>query len=314
MSTWQLRPMTPADYPQLLAITNRIVAVPMTMAEYVRRLELRRQEGPFVRLVAEAAGGRVCGSGTVLKPVWRAEGIYFVTASVDPDCRGQGLGSQLWAAVERQAREWGATALLTDVRDDKPADRSFAEHRGFQVTQHYFESELDLERFDPTPFLPAITDAEAMGYRFVSMAELDGPEGRRRLYELDKECSVDEPSHDPSSPAKFEDYERHVFAEPVYDPAGTYVALLGDEWAAMSGLHFPQDKDEAGVFFTGVRRGHRGKRLAQALKLLTARYARQRGVRRIITGDNERNPAMLAVNRKFGFTPLPGGYAMERGV
>lgn len=314
MSTWQLRPMTPADYPQLLAIANRIHAIPVTLDEYVRRLALRREEGPFLRLVAEAPDGRICGAGTVFKPVWRGEGVYLVRADVDPDCRGQGLGSQLWAAVERQAREWGATALLTEVRDDQPADRTFAEHRGFQVTQHYFQSEQDLERFDPTPFLSAITDAEAMGYRFASMAELDSPEARRRLFELDEECTIDEPSHDPASPSTFDDYARHVFAKAVYDPAGAYVALLGDEWAAMSGLHFPEGKDEAGVFFTGVRRAHRGKRLAQALKLLTARYARQRGVRRIITGNNERNPAMLAVNRKFGFTPLPGGYAMEREV
>jgi mycothiol synthase len=314
VNDWTLRPLTPADYPQLLAIANQLNSVPVTMDEYVRRIAMRLQEGPFFRLVAEAPGGRICGSGTVFHPVWRAEGMYYVHIAIDPDSRGAGLGSLLWAAVERQARDWGATALMSDVRDDQPADLSFAEHRGFAVTQHYFQSEQDLERFDPSPFLHAITDAQALGYRFITMAEVDDAEGRRRLFELDQECTMDEPSYDPASKTTFADYCRIVFADPVYDPKGVYIAVLGDDWAAMTGLHFTPGTGDAGVFFTGVRRAHRGKRLAQALKLLVARYARQRGARRIITGNNERNPAMLAVNRKFGFTPMPGAYMVERKV
>jgi GNAT superfamily N-acetyltransferase len=160
----------------------------------------------------------------------------------------------------------------------------------------------------------ALEAAQTAGYRFATMADVDGPDACRNLYELDMECSQDEPGFAPAGFTSYEQWAHHVFAVPLYDPKAVAIALLGEEWAGMSGLHFPIGQDAAVIFFTGVRRAHRGRKLAQALKLLTVQYALERGCTKILTGNNERNPAMLEVNRKFGFQPLPGAYHMEREV
>ncbi len=56
---------------------------------------------------------------------------------------------------------------------------------------------------------------------------------------------------------------------------------------------------------TGVIAPFQGHKVATALKLRTVEYARQHGYRTIRTFNSSRNEAMLAINRKLGFVPMP---------
>ena len=135
----------------------------------------------------------------------------------------------------------------------------------------------------------------------------------RQVYELDTECTRDEPGIAPDwRPLTYEAYHREIFANEGFDPAGIFLAEKDGALAGVCGLHFPPDKEAAWTFFTGVRRAHRGRGLAQALKLLAVQYANRRGCRKVGTGNHERNGPMLAVNRKFGFRPLTGVYAYRK--
>jgi len=64
---------------------------------------------------------------------------------------------------------------------------------------------------------------------------------------------------------------------------------------------------------TGVDRGYRGRKLAQAVKVLALRYAREvLRVNRVRTHHNTLNHPMIAIDRKFGYVQKPGIYVMVK--
>jgi RimJ/RimL family protein N-acetyltransferase len=58
----------------------------------------------------------------------------------------------------------------------------------------------------------------------------------------------------------------------------------------------------ANNMFTGMLRGFRGKGLASAAKIASLRWAAAHGVTRVFTSNDEANAAMLAINRRLGYT------------
>lgn len=64
--------------------------------------------------------------------------------------------------------------------------------------------------------------------------------------------------------------------------------------------------DERGVAeneFTAALPGYRGRGLATLCKLETVRWAKAHGIHTIVTGNDSENAAMLAINRKLGYSP-----------
>jgi GNAT superfamily N-acetyltransferase len=304
-----------ADYPALAQLYNQSALSTLAESDLLHQDQLWAMSGPTLRMALDGPDGGLAASGALWVDSWRPAGTMLIQVTVDSARRGAGLGTRLYAALEEQARGLGARVIESKCRDDAPECLKWAEQRGFRVIDRYFRSELDLTGFEPDAFAGALQAAEAAGYRFITLADVDLAAGQRRLYEVDMECAFDEPgiSHETWPPLTYEEYAQEMFPPHRFDPAAVAIAVLGDEWAGFSSLHFPPDKpDLAWVSFTGVRRAHRGRGLAQALKLLTSRYALQRGCTRVGTSNNEHNPAMLAVNRKFGFVPVPGMYILQK--
>lgn len=311
-----LRPGCDADYPAMADLYNLTAPAPLTADELAGQGERRTQAGPYLRLMLLDETGAPRGFAMLWQEPWREAGNMNFTVKVDPACHGQGGGRMLYDAIEAHARELGARVLDTFVRDDEPAWRAFAERRGYTEAEHFRRSALDLETWDPAPFRAAVDRAEAAGYEFIRLADL-GPDetAKRRLYDLDMDCARDEPGMTDNQawpPIGFDEYQRDLLTGPRFDPAGIYIAVKDGEWVALSGCHYPPDRPSADVFFTCVRRGHRGHGLAQAVKYFATLYAKEKGCRQVFTSNHENNPAMLAVNRKYGFVPLPGSYVMRK--
>lgn len=83
------------------------------------------------------------------------------------------------------------------------------------------------------------------------------------------------------------------------------------DWAAMSAIS--RFENHAYNLHTGVDRRYRGRKLAQAVKVLALRYARDvLKVNTVHTHHNTMNQPIIAIDRKFGYIQMPGTFVMKK--
>jgi RimJ/RimL family protein N-acetyltransferase len=63
--------------------------------------------------------------------------------------------------------------------------------------------------------------------------------------------------------------------------------------------------------FTGVRRSHRRRGIATALKRAQVSWAAANGYRELVTSTVEGNDAMRGVNARLGYRPLPAWIVVQ---
>lgn len=310
MNDIALRELREEDYPALAQILSDHWQETIAAEEVGRNLENIAPESIIQRLVA-VKGGVLLGSSSVSHHPWRPEGFFFLQVIVDRALRGQGVGRVLARSALNFIQENGGTRVQTQVRDDDPAALAFAQRRGFTRKYHTFMSRLDVHSFDETPFAAAIERLEGQGLRFTTLAAEGLTDANKRaLYELNRATALDVPdSEDTFLP--YENFDRQVFQASWFDPPGQILALDGDRFVGLGALSVNATDHTGGNAFTGVDREYRGRGLATALKLLVVREAKRRGVTVIETGNNSLNAPILAINRKFGYQPLPGNYTLE---
>jgi GNAT superfamily N-acetyltransferase len=236
---------------------------------------------------------------------------------VRPGSRLQGVGRLLYLDMARAAAEAGAKALRTSLLDTCPEGRAFVDRHGFSELRHTIAMQLDLQTFDDTPYDGILERLKDQGFQFTSMAELgDTEDARRKLYALNDAAVVatmgQAGEHTWSS---FEDFQERVCGSEWYHPDGQMLAINANtgDWAAMSAITRMAGKDHAYNLFTGVDLPYRGRKLGQAVKVLALRYAREiLQVQTVRTHHNTKNQPMLAIDRKFGYTQLPGTFQMEK--
>ncbi len=205
-------------------------------------------------------------------------------------------------AVSRDAKR--LTTYITLYTPDDPLV-PFLTQRGFTEVDRIVPVMLDLTAFDPANYPSPAPN----GVRFFSYAEAgDTDENRRRLYALRNALDGDVPTHDVhAEPPSFDEWQKR-FIRPEHDPHALAVAADdAGEWIGVSQLGFQEGTNIGWTFMTGVRREHRGRGIALALKLHAINAAITRGCPLILTENHEDNAPMRAINRKLGFVPdAPG--------
>lgn len=298
-----------SDYAAIVAIDNACFPeYPGTVEEWKHSDASRGANIKHRRLIAESDGEPV-GFGSY----GQFEGMYHprkfsLGLFVRPDQQGRGVGRALYGALLQALEPFEPLSLRANVREDQARTLRFLVDRGFGEDMRSWESRLDVASFDPAPFAGALERALQAGVTFASMAELRerDPDHRQKLYELDIEAGLDEPHPEPITPVSRESYDGWVFDAPNYLPEGNFVALDGERYVGMSTLRTSlADPSELYVGFTGVRREHRGKGIAMALKLLAIEFARARGVQTIKTWNASNNRPMLRINEALGFAKQP---------
>jgi RimJ/RimL family protein N-acetyltransferase len=160
--------------------------------------------------------------------------------------------------------------------------------------------ELDVRTFDAARFTPYIERCQAEGIRLTTLAELgDTPDHRRRLYELNKECSADIPER--GEFYTLEEYLSRRIDVPSFDARGVVIALDNDLWC---GLAATSDHRSAGYVFnemTGVMAAYRGRGISIAMKTAGIGFAGLCGVHLIRTFHHPANTAAIAMNRRLGY-------------
>ena len=311
-----LREATEADFARVAELISAAQPDPVseaTMLEWERRVlegQIRR------RTVAVAESGQVVGYGIVQHSRSMGEGRFYLWMTVDPIWRRRGIGAQLYEDALDMARSHGAVLLESEVRENDAAGVRFACERGFAVNRHMFESVIDLAAFDESRFAGLVEAVQASGIRFLSLADVAMDPGYfRQLYEVNYRAVQDDPAST-GNWVSFEEFERTLQGASWFDPQGQIMALdaAGSAVIGLAAVGFFANTHRASNMITGVDRAYRGRKIAQALKLLTIRYAKEKGASHIVTDNDSQNAPMLAINRKLGYVSRPGIFRLLKPV
>ncbi|HLF28801.1 MAG TPA: GNAT family N-acetyltransferase [Anaerolineae bacterium] len=304
------------DIPALVDLLNQTFPDTPTTVETEAHFEKSYPpDNPRLRFAVETNEGRFIGMGACLKPFWvNAPGVYHLWGLVDAEWRRQGIGRALLAELEPFAREHQATRLWSDCREDFDFAIRFFEQAGFSNFGLRFESKLDLTNFDESRFADAIDRVLDAGFQLSTLAaeRSTNPNADHVLYELDHATRQDVPLPGGAvSNMSYDDFRKVMLESPDADPTAVIIAKHSQKYVGLTALWLPQE-GPAYTNMTGILREYRERGLALALKLLSIRVMKTRGYAEARTTNDTANPAILRLNEKLGYQPLPGWLQWEK--
>lgn len=305
---FEVRPAVADDLASVLSVYNRAHPEDAPASAEILRWTLDRVDParPHAHLVA-VVDTKIAGRG-YLRGIPEMESL-FLNLEVDPEYQRRAIGTDL---LKRLLEVTGdETRVMMAVSESSASGIAFAEHRGFRGHSRRYESELNLETFDPAPFAEARQVFDKSGIRFATLADEDTPQFRRRLFQLVERLKRDVPTPEPLPPGTYEEWERDWINVPFASPATFAVALVRGRPIALSYLVL--EADGSGYnWMTGVARAYRGRGLGLAVKVEALRLAKNLGVPFVRTNNDLTNVPMLAVNKRLGFQSRPGVIGFER--
>jgi GNAT superfamily N-acetyltransferase/RimJ/RimL family protein N-acetyltransferase len=316
MKTILIRPADPEhDFGQIASLISSQEDEPTSEAE-LKDDYARHRENAIRMVVAEDELGELMGFCWAWRNNVEPEraGFYLV---VKPEQRSQGAGARLYEDLMQACRAAQVKKLRVSIMDSCPDCRVFTERRGFIENRHQFAMALDLDAFDFRPYDTIIARLKGEGFQFTSMEALGNTDdAQQKLYALNDSTAASTPGvNGEHSWASFEDFQKNVCQTDWYKPGGQIVVIDTNTgtWAAMSAITRLEKNEFAYNLFTGVDMNYRGCKLGQAVKVTALRYARDvLKVRLVRTHHNTRNEPMIAIDRKLGYTVLPGIFLMEK--
>jgi GNAT superfamily N-acetyltransferase len=263
-----------------------------TPAGILHTLTRTPPEARFRSLVAEE-DGEVLGTAQVSLAYDSPEpGQGLLNIYVHPDRVRRGAGGLLVRAAEEHLAGHGATRLFAWLLDT-PANRAFAERRGYRAGRSAHFLRLDLRR-TPLPPLPALP----AGVELRTAA--DFAEDPRPLFELDAQTTADEPSDVDTEFTDYQAWLTETWEHPLLDRELTTVVLADGRPAAFS-VAYTDGGSRYGTAMTGTARAHRGRGLAKLAKIHSLYRARAAGLAEAFTGNDAGNGPMIAINKWLGY-------------
>jgi GNAT superfamily N-acetyltransferase len=227
---------------------------------------------------------------------------------VDPSCRRRGAGGALLDFLIMQARLGNATSLQARPYGDQPDALALLDARGFRETMRMVGLELgDVRSAAVGPLADARRALDGRELRITTLAaELASHPGSwARLRGVHQAAQFGWPDPDPRpdgrphEPETVEEFRTRCEANGVVRDA-CFIATAGDRFVGYSMLTTTDPGGvQAGSGGTAVRPEYRGLGVATALKACCVAWARDTGVRRMVTSSG--NPMMIRVNEKLGF-------------
>jgi len=249
-------------------------------------------DGHVRPLVAEEDGELIGTAQTGIVYDSPQPGQGYLNVYVHPERQGRGAGSLLVRAAEERLAEVSATKLFAWV-PDKPANRAFAERRGYRASRsaHFLRLDLTNSSLPPRREPPA-------GVELRTAADFaDDP---RPVFELDAETLLDEPSDIAHEFTDYEAWLKETWHHPLLSHELTSVAVVDGRPAAFSAAR-TDGGTRYGTVMTGTARAHRGRGLAKLAKSDSLHRARAAGFTEAFTGNDSGNEPMLAINKWFGY-------------
>lgn len=246
------------------------------------------EEGEIVgyaraRLLWEVAGARVVS-------LWLA---------VRAERRRRGIGAALYARAEEHLRAVEARRLESFAEDE--GGRAFLAARDFARSGAEHLSALDPRNADLSGLRPLEAAKAAEGFELAPLAALLGR--ARDLHAVYATSSADVPGEFTVDDLRYEEWVRECLEDPDLSAGGSTVVCAGERPVALSFL-MTDGAGRAGSDMTGTLPEFRRRGLARLAKLGTIRWAAANGIERMVTGNDQDNAGMLALNRALGYEDL----------
>lgn len=299
----RIREIGENELPKLVEVARG--AMPREDATVSGFVDWRRQAGDMVWLLAER-DDQVFGAGFALvgwhTPPHRAIGAALVA----PIRRGAGAGAALLEAVAGWASEHGATELEGAVSEDDEGSLAWAARYGHEEVGRNSRLVLDLTATEAPPQRPP------PGIEIVTWAER--PELAAGMYEVAREAVPDIPGEEEDDIGTIEEWLTRDMQGESDDPRAVFVAVADGEVAGFAKLSLsPERRDRAFHDLTGVKRKHRGRGIAAALKATQIAWAKANGYASLQTSNEVRNEPIRRLNERHGYVLEPG-VVVVRGV
>jgi len=302
-----IRRLDVTDEPGLLAFTRirNAVTPDNTTSPDELRWEQATYPGQIELFLAESGdrAGEPVGAATTGR-IWMHQEDYeryWLGIWVQPEARRRGIGTALLAAASAAARAAGKTGLQTDLSEAYEEGHRFLANRGFVVVDRTKAVRL---------YLAGLAAPEVRapdGILLTTLAER--PDLLPGIHATSIEAFPDIPTA--GEPVDAGTYEAFVARDVERDsiPKDAFCIAVDEatgEVAGYASLTFAADSTTTAFHdMTAVRRTHRGRGIATALKRMTIAWAIEHGVETLETGNDEANAPMRAVNAALGYQPIP---------
>jgi mycothiol synthase len=300
----RIREIAEDELEELVSVA--LEAQPREHATVAGFVDWRNQAGDMVWLLAERDDETV-GAGYALvgwhTPPHRAIGAAFVP----PDERGAGVGIALVDALEGWAAEQGCTELEGPVSEEDEGSLVWAAQHGYHEIGRNSRLVLDLttaEIADPAP---------PDGIEIVTWA--DRPELAQGLWEVAGEATPDIPGEEEGDVGTLEEWLARDMRGASDDPRAVFAALEHGEVVGFAKLSFSDESSERAFHdLTGVKRAHRGRGIAGALKRTQIAWAKENGYTSLQTSNEVRNEPIRRLNERYGYVLEPGVVIVRGGL
>ena len=228
---------------------------------------------------------------------------FRVRLGVHPDHRRRGVGRLLYDEMLEDLIRFDATELHTQIDEPSAEGIAFAARRGFVEVNRMWESRLDPRAFDPAPFRERL-DRVAAAYTLTTLAEeqATNEDWLPELFLLHTAIMRDMPAAVPYTPPTLQHFREFTVEQPGLYPGAWFIAKAGNRYIGETFLRLTPGWDRAlRQGLTGVRREHRGKGVALALKVLALDWAKRHGYEAVTAGNAAENAGMIAINERLGF-------------
>ena len=321
MSNVQIRQFdgSMADFETWCAISNAITPdharTAQEMKTWEKNREARIQFGKWFGIVE----GEPVAVAEYSQMMWAYHpNKFYAYLGVLPQKQGSGIGRVLYNHLMDAVAPFDPVSLRCDIRADWTRSERFVADRGFKEDFRSWESRLDVNAFDPTPFAHLRDKPMAHGIVIKTAGQLKDEDAgfARKLWEMDTEATQDVPSPEPITPLSFQTWHKMVLEGPNLLKDGFLIAVHGEtgEYAGLTGLWKREADNHLDTGFTGVLRKYRRMGIAMALKLRAIGYAKSVGCPVIRTDNATTNRAMLSINEALGFEKQPVWISLAKSI
>ncbi|MEU2063398.1 GNAT family N-acetyltransferase [Streptomyces sp. NPDC013455] len=288
-----LRPDVPSDAEGFALVRRLALPYILFTPDSVRHTAAHLHPDARYRPLVAEEDGEVIGTAQVhLVHDSPDPGQGCLNVYVRPDRTHRGAGRLLVRAAEEYLASLGANRLFAWALDE-PANRAFAERRGYRRgrSAHFLRLDLAHASLPPLPEVPAGVELR------TAAAFADDP---RPLFDLDAETVLDEPGDVATEFTDYDAWIEETWNHPLLDRELTTVVCAGGRPVAFT-VAYTDGAGRYSTAMTGTARAHRGRGLAKLAKAHALHRARAAGVTEAFTGNDTGNAPMIAVNEWLGY-------------